>query len=423
MSIKSAICYVLIFVLILSVFTLSAFADSPDPSADSDAFYLLPDTEITLGQMTNHMYYGYAVSGEIYACWLTANPAAGRQYMGPCFLSREPATAYIRRDNSPSGNSTLTLDQTTGVYMSAPYGEATYNGSLVSTILPQFTDAASAAQAFAEWDPDASPPTVSSFQYSLPPGNVAYIEMSSQSTSAVSLFMQSPVKSNVFGADFKDANSTYELTNSLPTVGSQTAGTLIPWVRSGKTDLLGRTYDATFGPIGPIATTYLAIVNPAYYDKELLGDPVENPNIVITAINVVGITVYPLEASIVFNGSNNGIGVNSTIIGDPYVGDVDEDTGLVSWTDPDGGTSAPPIGGNNLIASGESFMDVIRNIATQISSFLDAPASAIRTVVNSIRDFLASFTELYTWLPSPVYNLITSALIIALTIGVIKIFV
>lgn len=421
MSIKSALCFVLIFVLILTVFSLSALADTPDPSADSDTFYPLPDTEITLGQMTNHTYYGYAVSGEIYVCWLNANPAAGRQYMGPCFLSKEPATAYIRRDNSPAGNSSLTLDQTTGIYISSPYGEATYNGSLVSTILPQYTDATSAAQAFAEWDPDATPPTVSSFQYSLPPGNVAYIEMGS--SSGVKLTTDFPFYSNTWGTPFSKANSAYALVDSLPSVGSTVAtGTLIPWSKSGKLNLLGQTSLGTFGPIGPIASRYVAIINPSYYDHVFLtGTYMQNPAIQIDAINVISIQVYPLQSDFTFNDDTGT--VTTTIAGDPFIGDVDSDSGEISWTDPDGGTSAPALGGNNLPEAGNSIFDTLRNIASDFSEFLKGPATAIRVVVGAIRDFMGQFTQLYTWLPSPVYNLITSALMIALTIGVIKIFV
>lgn len=266
-----------------------------------------------------------------------------------------------------------------------------------------------------------TPTPTSSFSYSLPPGNVAYIEMGS--SSAIKLSMDFPELSNSFGTPFSKANSAYALVDSLPVVGSSVAsGTVIPWAKSGRLNLIGQTSEAAFGPIGPIATRYVAVINPSYYDHVLItGSYMQNPPIQIEALNVLSIQVYPLQSDFSFNNDTGQ--VSTTIAGDAYTGDVDSETGDIYWTDPDGGSSAPALGGNNLPEAGNSIFDTLRNIASDFSEFLKGPVSSIRVVVSSIREFMGTFTQLYTWLPSPVYNLITSALMIALTIGVIKIFV
>lgn len=282
------------------------------------------------------------------------------------------------------------------------------------------SDAFNALKVLIEGEPEPEVPP-SSFTYSLPPGNVAYIEMGS--SSAIKLSMSFPELSNSFGTPFSKANSAYRLVDSLPTVGSSvSSGTVIPWAKSGRLNLIGQTTEAVFGPIGPIATTYVAVINPSYYDHVLVtGTYRQNPPIQIEALNVLSIQVYPLQSDFTFNNDTGE--VTTTIAGDAYTGEVDSETGEIYWTDPSGGSNAPSLGGNNLPEAGNSIFDTLRNIASDFSEFLKGPISAVRVVVQAIGDFLGSFTQLYTWLPSPVYNLITSALMIALTIGVIKIFV
>lgn len=402
----NVILFVLCLVLFLSVFTLSANA-SP-----SDFF------EITSSMGTVDLGNTRAVTSSPYPVFLA--------HLGSPY---DRLYAFFTDTSILSGSYAVTLYRANGVnanvncYLptahqsgSVYYKEFTGATQDGYSNVPYFATLDDALSAFT-----STPVTPSSFSYSLPPGNVAYIEMST--SSAIKLSMDFPELSNSFGTPFSKANSAFALVDSLPSVGSSVAsGTVIPWSKSGRLNLIGQTSEAFFGPIGPIATRYVAVINPSYYNHVLVtGTYEQNPPIQIEALNVLSIQVYPLQSAFTFNNDTGQ--VSTTIAGGAYIGAVDSDTGDIYWTDPDGGSSAPALGGNNLPEAGNSIFDTLRNIASDFSEFLKGPVSAIRVVVSSIREFMGSFTQLYTWLPSPVYNLITSALMIALTIGVIKIFV
>lgn len=404
-DLQNAIILILCLVLMLTVFSLSSSA-SPDSFlniTDGGTYrvYQNVDTTVQLSSFngSGQVYLFHDSSTNRIKALLTSSDASGSVVFTGSYFSINSKSQY----NS--------------VWVSNSYQPVGQN-QVLSTI-PSFASNQDAVNEFLSESPDMG--TTSSFQYSLPPGNVAYIEFGG--SSAIKLTMDFPELSNSFGTPFHKANSAYSLVDSLPTVGSSVAsGTIIPWEKSGRLNLIGQTSVGSFGPIGPIATRYISVINPSYYDHVLVtGTYRQNPSIQIEALNVLSIHVFPLQSEFSFNNDTGQI--TTTIAGDSYVGDVDLETGELNWTAPDGSSSAPPLGGNNLPEAGNSIFDTLRSIASDFSDFLKGPVSAIRVVVSSIRDFLSSFTQLYIWLPSPVYNLITSALMIALTIGVVKIFV
>lgn len=401
MSWKSCVALVVVFVLLLTVFSLSAFASSDfsgQPFFTGDSFTLSQGDAIVANAPESGIFM-YTVSGSTY-------------------IASSVFNSLVRFSVGNSSFQFFTSGSVTGI--TGIYYALASSFSVLNPVIPSFSSQSEALTSILDYIENGSAVT-SSFSYSLPPGNVAYIEMGN--TSAIKLSMDFPELSNTFGTPFSKANSAYALVDSLPTVGSSVAsGTVIPWVKSGRLNLIGQTSEASFGPVGPIATRYVAVINPSYYDHVLAtGTYRQNPPIQIDALNVLSIQVYPLQSAYTFDNDTGQ--VTTTIAGDAYVGDVDADTGDIYWTDPDGGSSAPDLGGNNLPEAGNSIFDTLRNIASDFSEFLKGPVSAVRVVVSSIREFMSSFTQLYTWLPSPVYNLITSALMIAITIGVIKIFV
>lgn len=260
----------------------------------------------------------------------------------------------------------------------------------------------------------------SSFQYSLPPGNAIYIQVSS----GASYTLDCRMPESVLGTNhYPGNNQVATLVQSLPSGGSAPSSPLIPWSQTGALSYLGLSRYATYSA-SVASSGYLCIVNPLYYSGTANGpyEFLSNGSIDITIDSQTGFWVYPLDSSLGFT-SGLGLDVSTEVLDTPFTGSIDPDTGEIIWEDSDGGSSAPTTGGGNLVDTSETIFDFLRNISQELSTFLKGPVSAIQTVVSSIRDFMSSFTQLYTWLPSPVYNLITSALMIALTIGVIKIFI
>lgn len=264
------------------------------------------------------------------------------------------------------------------------------------------------------------PVSAQSLNYSLPPGNAIYIQV----PSGASYTLGCRMPESVLGTNhYPGNNQAVTLVQSLPSGGSAPSSPLIPWAQIGALSYLGLSRNATYSA-SVASSGYLCIVNPLYYSGTANGpyEFLSNGAIDISIDLQTGFWVYPLDSTLGFT-SGLGLDVSTEVLDTPYTGSIDPDTGEITWEDSDGGSSAPTTGGGNLVDTSETIFDFLRNISQELSTFLKGPVSAIQTVVSSIRDFMSSFTQLYTWLPSPVYNLITSALMIALTIGVIKIFI
>lgn len=437
MSLRSAICFVVIFVLLLSVFTLSAFASSSDldhisdtsvssssvPSdslrqslstlPSSSGFYRLPDSEILLATSGSSSWYGYTMTGEVYVCYVLNYNG----YQGPTFLSHESdAKAFCRRNGTNTTVPELRwYDSELEVYYN-PTSVGVPSGGTPETTLPVYSTINDALQAFSDY----SPTPLSSFNYSLPPGNAIYISV----PASINFSLKTRMPESVLGSNhYPGNNQVVTLVSSLPSGGSAPSSPLIPWEQDGALSVLGLSRNASYS--GSTSTSgYLCIVNPLYYSGTANGpyEFLSNGSIEITVQAQSGFRVYPLDSSLGFN-SGLGINVDTDILDTPYDGEIDPETGEIIWTDSSGGNSEPTMGGGNLVSTSETIFDFLRNIGDEISVFLKGPIQAVQTVVSSIREFMGSFTQLYMWLPAPVYNLITSALMIALTIGVIKIFV
>lgn len=260
-----------------------------------------------------------------------------------------------------------------------------------------------------------------SLNYSLPPGNIAFIRLPS---AGISYTLRTRMPESVLGANhYPGNNQVITIVNSLPSGGRAPSTPLIPWTQDGPLSVLGLSRNAVYSGINASAG-YLCIVNPLYYSGTANGpyEFLSNGSIDITVSHQNGIYVYPLDSTLGFT-SGLGISVDTDILNDQYSGIVDPETGEITWTDSFGGSNSPSTGGGNLVDTSETIFDFLRNIGDEFATFLKGPINAIKVVVNSIREFMVSFVQLYQWLPSPVYNLITSALMIAITIGVIKIFV
>lgn len=338
-----------------------------------------------------------------------------------CFASESPGSFYagfFNEDGSVYTSDQHSLGATPDSQSSLYYKTLIF--TLSSCVLDNYPTLQDGLSALGEYVNNPPSSTLTSLQYSLPPGNAIYVNVSAGATFDLSVRMPE----SVLGANhYPGNNQVATLVNSLPSGGSAPSSPLIPWEQTGALSVLGLSRNASYS--GTVASSgYLCIVNPLYYSGTANG-PYEfmaNGSIEISVNSQSGFYVYPLDSQLRFT-SGLGIGVDTTIIDTPYDGQIDPDTGEIIWTDPEGGNQPPDLGGGNLEPVSNTIFDWLRNISQQFADFLKGPVNAVQVVVNSIREFMGSFVQLYSWLPTPVYQLITSALMIALTIGVIKIFV
>lgn len=403
-DVQNAILLLLCLVLLLSVFSLSAVAAESDYSGwpiNSGDSAFLPGTSNVI----------QAISAvDVYVCYVSEN-INNRIVYATYWFSDTPQTFLYKFNNSSTTySSQFIYDSVLDVYIYR-YGESTVSPS--AYVYSSLQSAVSDLSA-------STPITSTSLQYSLPPGNAIYIQV----PQGASYTLKTRMPESVLGTNhYPGNNQVITLVQSLPSGGSAPSSPLIPWQQDGALSVLGLSRNAIYQGTNA-SSGYLCIVNPLYYSGTANGpyEFLSNGSIDISVDSQTGFVVYPLDSSLGFT-SGLGINVDTSILDNPYTGEIDPETGVIIWQDSNGGTSAPTTGGGNLVSTSETIFDFLRNIGDEISTFLKGPIQAIQVVVSAVRDFLSSFTQLYMWLPSPVYNLITSALMIALTIGVVKIFV
>lgn len=411
---QNAILLVLCLALLLTVFSISALA--------TDSFVILPlstsvSTSVEIASNSTYAYKARSTSSEdIYVFSYRLNNTL--QYVFVSASSNQNVTVDYWRANAVSPELTNSyspslLDAATNLY----YISIVYNNS--TSYVSSYGSLAEGLSAVSE---AINNPATSglSLSYSLPPGNAIYIQVPQGS----SYTLKTRMPESVLGSNhYPGNNQAITLVQSLPSGGTAPTSPLIPWQQDGALSVLGLSRNATYQGTNASAG-YLCIVNPLYYSGTANGpyEFLSNGSIDISVDTQTGFVVYPLDSSLGFT-SGLGINVDTSILDNPYTGEIDPETGEIIWQDSNGGTTAPTTGGGNLVSTSETIFDFLRNIGDEISTFLKGPIQAIQVVVSAIRDFLSSFTQLYMWLPSPVYNLITSALMIALTIGVVKIFV
>lgn len=401
MSWKTSICFLLILVLLLCVFSLTALCAETSypgwPVNSGDSLYI-PGTNQFINAVT---------ADDVYFCYVVEYRNSVPVYVQYFFSPIQQTFSY--RIGNSLYTSSLAYYSSIDVYV-ARYGETTNDPSV-----EVFSSLASAVTALLSSAPEAQ-----SLSYSLPPGNAIYIQV----PTGASYTLRTRMPESVLGSNhYPGNNQVITLVSSLPSGGTAPNSPLIPWQQEGALSVLGLSRNASY--TGTNASSgYLCIVNPLYYSGTANGpyEFLSNGSIDITIDSQQGFVVYPLDSSLGFT-SGLGINVDTEILDTPFTGSIDSETGEIIWQDSSGGSLAPTTGGGNLVSTSDTIFDFLRNIGDEISTFLKGPIQAIQTVVSAIREFLGSFTQLYMWLPSPVYNLITSALMIALTIGVIKIFV
>lgn len=264
-------------------------------------------------------------------------------------------------------------------------------------------------------------PAAHSFSGTLPAGNAIILDVSGNSSEPLSLSTSSALRHK---DNWSDGNQMMGYFSTAPTsLSSPFDGThSITWRGTGSPNLFGgyNTWNSS-APLLPTGN-YLVIVNPAYPNDNpdsITSNQASNGAISITCGFVRSATIVPLSSS-----WDNGSIVSSS--GNIRLdGEYDPDTDSWSFVNSSTGEPQNPVSGGLTDVDAEhiTINDWLQNISHQIGSFFSGAIGAVSTLVSAGSDFIHSLSGLYAWLPAPVYSVLVSALILVITIGVIKVFI
>lgn len=257
--------------------------------------------------------------------------------------------------------------------------------------------------------------TQRSLTYSLPSGNAIIIEYGTAAQYSISVNSgpyPSPHTVNGIRTGYLSSISSIDI-NSFDEV---------LFTGTGKTNIIGNYSNFYYTGNTAIESgsndKYLVIINPSYPNGFVANVlTAYNPAISINCSNVKSFNVIPLQASI-----QNGAIFNE-VTDENIIGQYDTDTGEWITVDENGNPITPSSGGMNISGQAKTITEWLSNIAEELSDFFRGPINAVQVLVSNLQGFVNSIKSLYTWLPAPVYSLLTSAILVAITIGVIKIFI
>ena len=198
--------------------------------------------------------------------------------------------------------------------------------------------------------------------------------------------------------------------------------------------------DTALSPLGILGTTkhaysehaafspWTVIYNPVYKSVSIganANDP-DSFNGPITVSGTIGeFRLYPLSSGLSSSG----------IIGDGSSDDfidvmIYPETGEPVYTDPFGNVVSPPSAGGHTAlpeaASNTSLIQrivgILSDLVNRIEGIFSVAYQAISNLVGLAGPFVSKLSALYSWLPAPVLSALSSAMILAITIGVLKVF-
>lgn len=313
---------------------------------------------------------------------------------------------------------TDTIDELTNLYYTSGWNP---NPSIFVNYCPVFSslqDGLIAVQAVI--DGSGSSSEVYPLNISLPAGNMIIVDISGMDLSRDRYF-------NAF-AHFEYGEPSGTAQNqqwgywdtipdnpTLPFAGWES----VNWQGVGKRTPLGLYLDFTFQTyIDSNLGHFVYFVNPFRPADSETND--QNPNVDLFFPQASGYRIYELE--VLWNSGTGVFGGGAD--GNTGSGVYDPDTG--TWTtinDQTGEPWDPVVGGGNAVSPQTTINAWLQNIANQIKSFFQGSIGAVTTLVGAGSEFFAVVQNLYSWLPSPVLGVLSSALILVITIGVIKVFI
>ena len=390
-----------------------------------------------------------STDGEVYHISYRVPPGVSSYYMFEVVLPNnyygfyiasetQDAAAFITTyDGSSYGGTRYnasSFDSTTSLY----YGGYTSTGPVIDynypCYIPTFSSLDDGLAAVRDWidnpSPAPAPQTPHPVSFSLQPGYVAFVDVSDLTGVSASL------STSVFGSaewSPRITDQSIGVISSLPNSFSipLTGTSRISWSGSGTRNVLGQYKSFAYSySTSNTGSAYIAIVNPLQASQgsqltALASMPSSRNNPISVTVNTaLSVKVYSLTASLALGSGT----LDTETDGNTWSGTVDDSTGEWSFYNDQTGLptnidSLPVGGGNEPIIGETSINDWLQEIANNIKGFFSGAIGAVTTLVSAGSDFIHSLSGLYAWLPAPVYSVLVSALILVITIGVIKVFI
>lgn len=406
----------LVVVIVVSSCCFSVFA--------SDVPYILSISDSPVSLATSH--YGasyfdftYSYSGsDIVFCGISSATSSVTIYFAS--LSSSSFDSLVVRGFNDSVVS-LTPSTDNELYIRTLY----FGNSLDSSYLPCYSSTSDFLSAVRDYIDNGGGGSASSeLNYSLPPGNVAFIEV--DSSNSFSLNTQFVEITGLFSGTFSKTSQTWGWSDSVVTSGSfpLSGHNIIPWAKGDKSNLLGQSH---YGVASSTSLSgsgkYLVIYNPLYsFQNDSENNFEHNFNVNISCTAVKSITVVSLKGNLA-SGIESSWTLTSIPDGEVWTGEIDSETGSLSFIDSQGNSGNPSYGGDNYIAdSTQNFRGWLNGVVSSVLGVLESGRNAIITLVSGASSFFAVLPSLYSWLPSPVLSVLISAMVLVLAIGVIKVF-
>lgn len=327
-------------------------------------------------------------------------------------------------------------DSTTGLYYrelawGTVYPDLEKQGPVFST---RADFLASALEVLQDIEPVPDTPT-SNYKYYIPAGYVAYIGVSEfdQTIKVRATFneysglISYPTDS---GGSAFNSGSRYRFGASLPDAGDtfpSSGSQLFRWFKdaSGQTNLLGQTRSGV-AELRPTAN-FIEIYNP-YFAYMIVNPDVgkveqqSNPTFYLDIDNVSFWQLYKLSDSLDVMAPSGVISGSNDDFSSPIQGVTDPDTGDFSYQDNSGNVIVPPTGGDSVLPDDASITDILSNFFNRFLGIFTAGHDAIRILSQNAQEFMSRLASLYNWLPPQVLSVLTSAVILVIVIGVLKVF-
>lgn len=301
---------------------------------------------------------------------------------------------------------------------------AGYNSSVAG--FDTLSNALAGIRDYIDNQPPVIDPNDSISAFYLPAGNVAYINVSNTALPySVTLRQDFEVLSSLIGEPW-NSNQTFGWavaepgpSMSYPRYSSVSfSDESVDWDKQAPTNVFGQTtngvkvYTGESLPVdGQNLTAKYAVVFNPLYSRVMGRDQLEtNKAIRIIVKGAASIRVYPLTATVSMSG------VSNVISGDYSTGDIEEQGGQthITWD------KEPHFGGNNEPPADESADNAIQRLLQGILGIFNRGGQAISSLINAGSEFMSNMGSLFSWMPPPLLDVVVSAVVLFVIIGVLK---
>lgn len=279
--------------------------------------------------------------------------------------------------------------------------------------------------------------------FNIPRGYLAAIQFNNVSLNVIDSVSFSTVFSNnsaflgnvPFPTTSQWYNSYSSSSNPLISQVISNKGSYIPWVVSGKTNILGQSKFAVASLSVYGSNPILYVCNPVYqlpnnYQDLLNKLPNLNSNITISDPNgaISSIRLYSLSSS--FDSASGSIDnslsddspsyvVNGSTTGAFTYSEINSSTGAVQFPVENGGTYVDnsDLGSSDIIGT---INNAFSNLISRLESIFHPAAGYFDSLVGSFSSFTSWLSHLWSWLPSPIVGLIEAVLYVSIVFGFIR---